>query len=118
MDILIFVTLGTQDKPFNRLLEALEYQIDLGNIKEEVIVQAGLTKYESAKMKIFNLVSHDEFEKYIKSFFDSVPNLEENIEFFYRNGLIKYKQLTSIKQKLNILRDIIPKYLSVDWNFI
>lgn len=66
MDILIFVTLGTQDKPFNRLLEALEYQIDLGNIKEEVIVQAGLTKYESAKMKIFNLVSHDEFEKYIK----------------------------------------------------
>lgn len=66
MDILIFVTLGTQDKPFNRLLEALEYQIDLGNIKEDVIVQAGLTKYESAKMKIFNLVSHDEFEKYIK----------------------------------------------------
>lgn len=66
MDILIFVTLGTQDKPFNRLLEALEYQIDLGNIKEEVIVQTGLTKYESAKMKIFNLVSHDEFEKYIK----------------------------------------------------
>lgn len=66
MDILIFVTLGTQDKPFNRLLEALEYQIDLGNIKEEVIVQAGLTKYESTKMKIFNLVSHDEFEKYIK----------------------------------------------------
>ena len=63
---MIFVTLGTQDKPFNRLLEALEYQIDLGNIKEDVIVQAGLTKYESAKMKIFNLVSHDEFEKYIK----------------------------------------------------
>ena len=47
MDILIFVTLGTQDKPFPRLLEKIEKQIKKGNIKEDVIVQAGYTKYES-----------------------------------------------------------------------
>ncbi|UKI56525.1 MAG: hypothetical protein L6V90_05115 [Treponema succinifaciens] len=28
LDILIFVTLGTQDKPFTRLLEALEKEIE------------------------------------------------------------------------------------------
>ena len=44
---MIFVTLGTQDKSFNRLLEKVDRQIDLGNIKEKVIVQAGFTKYNS-----------------------------------------------------------------------
>ena len=66
MDILIFVTLGTQDKPFYRLLEALEYQINIGNISEEVVVQAGGTKFKSDKMKIFDLVSQDDFAQYIK----------------------------------------------------
>ena len=65
MDFLIFVTLGTQDKPFNRLLEALEYQIHIGNIKEEVVVQAGCTKFKSSKMNIFDLVSQEIFKKYI-----------------------------------------------------
>ena len=65
MDILIFVTLGTQDKSFKRLLEAIQKQIDLGNIKEEVVVQAGCTKFDSKDMKIFDLVSRDEFDKYM-----------------------------------------------------
>ena len=42
---MIFVTLGTHDKPFNRLLEAVQKQIDLGNINDKVIVQAGATKF-------------------------------------------------------------------------
>ena len=59
-----------------------------------------------------------EFEEHIKSFFDNLSDLEENIKFFYEHGFIKYKQHTSIKQKLNILKDVIPKYLSSDWNFV
>ena len=43
-DILIFVTLGTQDKPFSRLLEAVEKAISDGFINEEVVVQSGFTK--------------------------------------------------------------------------
>lgn len=62
---MIFVTLGTQDKSFKRLLEAIQKQIDLGNIKEKVIVQAGCTMFESKDMKIFDLVSRDEFDKYM-----------------------------------------------------
>ena len=49
------VILGTQDKVFPRLLEAIEKQIELGNLKGEVVVQAGSTKFESKYMKIFDV---------------------------------------------------------------
>ena len=52
MDILIFVTLGTQDKEFTRLLKILDKEIQKGLIKD-VVVQAGFTKYKSKRMKIF-----------------------------------------------------------------
>ena len=62
---MIFVTLGTQDKPFNRLLEAVQKQIDNKKIKGKVIVQAGCTKFESKDMEIFDLIPMEEFEKNI-----------------------------------------------------
>ena len=66
MDLLmIFVTLGTQDKTFERLLEAIDKAIEKGEIKEKIIVQAGNTKYESKNMEIFDLISPDEFEKLV-----------------------------------------------------
>ena len=64
---MIFVTLGTQDKPFVRLLEMVQKEIDEGNIKDEVVVQAGFTKFDSDNMKIFDYISNDEFENYLKS---------------------------------------------------
>ena len=45
---MILVTLGTQKQQFTRLLEYIENS----NIKEEIIVQAGFTKFNSKKMKI------------------------------------------------------------------
>jgi len=63
---MVFVTLGTQDKSFTRLLDALESAINNGIIKEEVVVQAGFTKFKSQNMKIFDLIDRDEFSKYIK----------------------------------------------------
>lgn len=62
---MIFVTLGTQDKSFHRLLEAIDKAIEKEEIKEKVIVQAGHTKYESKNMEIFDLISPDEFSKLI-----------------------------------------------------
>lgn len=59
---MILVTLGTQDKQFKRLLDAIQKQINIGNIKEKVIVQAGCTKYDSKNMEIFDLISVDEFK--------------------------------------------------------
>ena len=63
---MIFVTLGTQDKSFERLLKAIDREIERGNIKEKVVVQAGYTKYETKNMEIMDLVSQDEFDKLMK----------------------------------------------------
>lgn len=63
---MIFVTLGTQDKSFKRLLDNIDKEIKKGNIKDKVIVQAGYTKYNSKNMEIFDLLDKDDFDKYIK----------------------------------------------------
>lgn len=63
---MIFVTLGTQDKPFLRLIQAVEKQLQEGNIQEEVIVQAGSTKYESKIMQIIPYMEQSVFDQYMK----------------------------------------------------
>ncbi len=63
---MIFVMLGTQNNDFHRLLDEIEKNIENGNINEEVIVQAGFTKYKSDKMKIFDVTSKEIVEKLIK----------------------------------------------------
>lgn len=62
---MILVTLGTQDKSFKRLLEAVDKAIENNIIKDKVIVQAGCTKYKSNNMEIFDLIPRDEFENLI-----------------------------------------------------
>jgi UDP-N-acetylglucosamine transferase subunit ALG13 len=64
---MILVTLGTQDKSFKRLLEAIDRQVELGNIKDKIVVQAGCTKYESKNMEIFDLIPMEKFDDLIKS---------------------------------------------------
>lgn len=67
MDILIFVSLGTNDKSFTRLLEKIDNEIKFGNIKDDVVVQSGYTKYESSNMSIVDLMPMDEFNKNISN---------------------------------------------------
>ena len=63
---MILVTLGTQDKKFYRLLDAIQKEIDSGNLKEKVVVQAGCSSgYKSKDMEIFDLIPMDEFDKLI-----------------------------------------------------
>jgi len=64
---MIFVTLGTQDKSFKRLLENIDKEIEKGTIKDKVIVQAGYTKYNSKNMEVFDLLDKDDFDNYIKN---------------------------------------------------
>ena len=64
---MILVTLGTQDKQFYRILEALEVKLDKHLINDEVIVQAGCSAdFKSKYMKIFDLIPMDEFDEMIK----------------------------------------------------
>lgn len=61
---MILVLLGTQNNSFKRLLDEIKKLIEKGKINEEVIVQAGHTKYESDKMQIFDFIPREELEKY------------------------------------------------------
>ncbi len=64
---MILVTLGTQDKQFFRLLKAIDEQIEKGNIKDKVIVQAGYnaTRYETKNMEMFDLIDREKFSKLV-----------------------------------------------------
>ena len=64
---MVFVTLGTQDKEFPRLLSEVEKLIDKGIIKEDVIAQIGSTRYESNKMKLVDYLSRNDIINYIKN---------------------------------------------------
>ena len=67
VDILILVTLGTNDKTFIRLIKEIERLIETGVIQEQVVVQAGYTKYESKTMEIFDLIPYEKFDDLISS---------------------------------------------------
>lgn len=58
---MILVTLGTQKQDFSRLLKYIEDS----KIKDEIIVQAGLTKFESKKMKILDFINYNEMNDLI-----------------------------------------------------
>lgn len=63
---MILVLLGTQNNDFHRLLDEIEKNIDSGNIVDEVVVQAGFTKYKSSKMQIFVMMPKKELEDLVK----------------------------------------------------
>ena len=56
---MIFVTLGTQDKQFKRLLDAVEV-ID---IPEKIIAQTGSTDFFSEKIEVHKYLDSEEFDR-------------------------------------------------------
>ena len=63
---MILVLLGTQNNSFHRLLEKIQENIDNGNIRDNVIVQKGYTKFESKDMKLYNQLPLDEISELIE----------------------------------------------------
>ena len=105
---MILVMLGTQNNDFHRLLEEIEKNIENGNINEEVVVQAGFTKYKSDKMKIFSLTSKEKLEELIKKAdliithagIGSIQmSLEQNKKVIAVPRLKKYKEHVNDHQK-------------------
>lgn len=43
---MIFVTVGTHEQPFNRLVEYIDRLVGYGKLNEEVIIQTGYSTYE------------------------------------------------------------------------
>lgn len=62
---MILVLLGTQDKPFDRLLKAISREIKKGTIKEKVVAQIGFTQFSDDKIKSFDFTDNDEIHALI-----------------------------------------------------
>lgn len=63
---MILVMLGTQNNSFHRLLEEIQKCIDNNIINDEVIVQAGSTKFKTKDMKLYKIMSAKRLEEYVK----------------------------------------------------
>ena len=63
---MIFVTVGTHEQPFDRLLKCIDKMVADGKIKEEVIVQKGYTDFELKYCEEYKLIGYDEMQKYIQ----------------------------------------------------
>lgn len=121
---MILVTLGTQDKSFSRLLDAIQRQINNGNIKDKVVVQAGCTKYESKDMEIFDLIDREKFQKLISDcdllithggVGSIITGLKNNKKVIAAPRLEKYKEHTNdhqlqIIEKFSDSGFILPLY--------
>lgn len=63
---MIFITVGTHEQPFNRLLECIDKMIDAGQIKEEVFAQKGYTDFCPKNYSAKKLISYEEMQENIK----------------------------------------------------
>lgn len=63
---MIFVTVGTHEQPFDRLLKMIDELVDEGIIKDDVIVQKGYTDYEMRNCKSSKLIPYEEMQKNIE----------------------------------------------------
>ena len=64
---MILVLLGTQNNSFLRLLSEIDLLINDGVIHDEVIVQAGHTKYNTKNMQVFDFIPKDQMDALINS---------------------------------------------------
>lgn len=63
---MIFVTVGTHEQPFDRLVKSIDQMVADGKIKEEVIIQKGYTDYEPQNCKSYKLIGYDDMQKNIE----------------------------------------------------
>ncbi|MST86822.1 exopolysaccharide biosynthesis protein [Lactobacillus porci] len=63
---MIFVTVGTHEQPFNRLIEKMDELVGKGEIKEKVVVQYGFSTYEAKHCEMHKMMSFDEMQQTFK----------------------------------------------------
>ena len=60
---MIFVTVGTHEQPFNRLIEKIDELKKEGTIQDDVIIQTGFSTYEPKYCKWSKLIPYQEMKK-------------------------------------------------------
>lgn len=62
---MIFVTVGTHEQPFNRLIKKVDELVKEGEIKEKVIMQIGFSTYKPKYCEYKSMLSYEEMKAYI-----------------------------------------------------
>ncbi len=62
---MVFIAVGTQKQKFKRLFDIVEKSKFLDG--KEIIAQAGYSKYDSKKIKIYDFMSQEDIDKYIQN---------------------------------------------------
>ena len=63
---MIFVTVGTHEQPFNRLIQKVDDLVADGDIREKVIVQTGFSTYVPKHCEAHKMMSFDEMQQALK----------------------------------------------------
>lgn len=63
---MIFVTVGTHDQGFERLVRKIDELVEGKKIRDNVIIQIGYTEYKPKSCKWFKFVEPEEFEQLCK----------------------------------------------------
>ena len=63
---MIFVTVGTHEQPFDRLVRCVDELKGSGIIAEDVFIQTGYTDYEPQHCQWSKLLPYSDMEKYVK----------------------------------------------------
>lgn len=122
---MIFVTVGTHEQPFNRLIEEIDELVGKKDIKEEVVMQTGFSTYKPKYCKYKPMFSFEEMKKYISeahivithggpsSFIEvlqsgKVPIVVPRLQKF--NEHINNHQLNFVRLIVEKNRNIIPIY--------
>ena len=64
---MIFVAVGTQKFPFDRLLKGIDDLIEQGQLEADVFAQIGHTDYVPKNYQYQNFLSKDDFQSYISN---------------------------------------------------
>lgn len=63
---MIFVTVGTHEQPFDRLVKKMDDLVAEGVIREPVMIQTGYSTYEPKHCSFQKLLPYPEMERYIR----------------------------------------------------
>lgn len=62
---MIFVTVGTHEQSFERLIKLIDKMVGEKQITDKVIIQKGYTDYEPKNCEAYKLIGYDEMQQYI-----------------------------------------------------
>lgn len=63
---MIFVTVGTHEQQFNRLIEYIDLCKKNGDIEEDVIIQAGYSTYIPQYCEYYKIIPYEKMDEYLQ----------------------------------------------------